>query len=82
VDKPTALGCGSYDDVVRALEMALTPGPYILGGLCSAVDVYLGSQVMFGLRTKSLEPRPIFLSYVALLAQRPAYKRCNDKAIS
>ena len=79
VDKPTALGYGSYDDVLHALEMALATGPYILGERFSAVDVYLGSQVGFGLRTKSLEPRPIFLSYVALLAQRPAFKRCNEQ---
>jgi glutathione S-transferase len=80
VDKPTALGYGNYDDVVRALEMALTPGPYILGERFSAVDVYLGSQVGFGLMTKSLEPRPIFQRYVALLGQRPAYKRYNEQS--
>jgi hypothetical protein len=29
--------------------------------------------------TKSLEPRPIFQSYVARLSQRPAYKRYNEQ---
>ena len=66
-------------DVVRALELALTPGPYILGSRFSAVDVYLGSQLAFGLMTKSLDPRPIFQSYVGLLSQRPAYKRFNEQ---
>jgi glutathione S-transferase len=74
-DKPTALGYGNYDDMVHAVETALTPGPYILGDRFSAVDVYVGSQLGFGLMTKSLEPRPIFQRYVELLAQRPASKR-------
>jgi hypothetical protein len=29
---------------------------------------------------KSVEPRPIFQSYVGLLSQRPAYKRFNDQS--
>jgi glutathione S-transferase len=77
VDRPTALGYGNYDDVVHAVEKALTPGPYILGDRFSAVDVYVGSQLGFGLMMKSLEPRPIFQKYVGLLSQRPAYKRFN-----
>jgi glutathione S-transferase len=79
VDRPAALGYGNYDDVLRALELALTPGPYILGNRFSAVDVYVGSQLGFGLMTKTLEPRPIFQSYVGLLTQRPAYKRFNEQ---
>jgi glutathione S-transferase len=80
VDRPAALGYGNYDDVVHALETALTPGPYILGARFSAVDVYVGSQLAFGMMMKSLEPLPIFQSYVGALAQRPAYKRFNEQS--
>jgi glutathione S-transferase len=80
VDRPTALGYGSYDDVVRAMEIALTPGPYILGERFSAVDVYLGSQLGFGMMMKSWEPRPIFQNYLGLLAQRPAYQRFSQQS--
>ena len=80
VDRPAALGYGKYDDVVHALETALAPGPYILGARFSAVDVYVGSQLAFGMMTKSLEPLPIFQSYVGALAQRPAYKRFNEQS--
>lgn len=80
VDRPTALGYGNYDDVVHAVEKALTPGPYILGNRFSAADVYLGSQLGFGMMVKSLEPRPTFQSYVGLLSQRPAYKRFNEQS--
>ncbi len=79
-DKPMALGYGCYDDVVNTVEKALQPGPYILGDRFSAVDVYIGSQLGFGMMTKSLEPRPVFQSYLALLAQRPAYQRFNEQS--
>jgi glutathione S-transferase len=79
-DRPTALGYGNYDDVLNAVEKALTPGPYILGGQFSAVDVYIASQLGFGLMTKSLEPRPIFQSYVDLAARRPAYQRFTEQS--
>jgi glutathione S-transferase len=74
-DRPTALGYGNYDDVLNAIEKALTPGPYILGDHFSAVDVYIASQLGFGLMMKSLDPRPIFQSYVGRMSQRPAYQR-------
>jgi glutathione S-transferase len=79
-DNPTALGYGNYDDVVNVIDQALTPGPYILGNRFSAVDVYIGSQLGFGMMVKCLEPRPIFQSYLALLSQRPAYKRFNEQS--
>jgi glutathione S-transferase len=78
-EKPTAVGYGNYDDMVHAVDKALTPGPYILGERFSAVDVYVGSQLGFGMMTKSLEPRPLFQSYVARLAERPAYQRFTEQ---
>jgi glutathione S-transferase len=45
-----------------------------------AVDVYVGSQLGFGMMTKSLDPRPMFQSYVGLISQRPAYKRFNEQS--
>jgi glutathione S-transferase len=78
-DKPMALGYGTYDDVVRAVELALTPGPYILGNRFSAADVCVASQLGFAMMTKSLEPRPIFQNYVGQIAQRPAYKRFSEQ---
>src|SRR5277367_4122933 len=79
-DRPTALGYGNYDDVLNTVEKALAPGPYILGNYFSAVDVYIASQLGFGLMTKSLEPRPIFQGYVGLVSQRPAYQRFNAQS--
>jgi glutathione S-transferase len=74
-ERTSALGYGRYEDTIDTLEKAITPGPYILGERFSAADVYIGSQIGFGMMTKTLEPRPSFQSYVGRLSQRPAYKR-------
>jgi glutathione S-transferase len=70
-----ALGYGSYEDAVATLEKAITPGPYVLGARFSAADVYIGSQIGFGMMVKALEPRPAFQEYAQRLQQRPAYQR-------
>jgi glutathione S-transferase len=75
VERQSALGYGSYEDTLNALETALTPGPFILGERFSAADVYVGAQVQWGMMVKGLEPRPKFLQYVERIAARPALQR-------
>jgi len=79
--RPTANGYGCYEDTVSTLEKALTPGPYILGDRFSAADVYIGSQIRFGMiMMKTLDPKPVFEAYIARLAERPAFKRVTEQA--
>ena len=75
VERKGARGYGSYGDTLNALEAAITPGPYILGDRFSAADVYVGSQIQWGMMVKSLEPRPKFQQYAERLAARPAMQR-------
>jgi glutathione S-transferase len=77
--RPSALGYGTYEDVMNGIENAITPGPYILGDYFSAADVYFASQIGWGLMIKSIEPRPAFAEYVARLGKRPAYVRFAEK---
>jgi glutathione S-transferase len=79
VSRPSALSYGSYEDAVATLEAALRPGPFLLGQHFTAADVYVGSQVGFGLMVKALEPRPVFQAYLARVQERPAYKRFMEK---
>lgn len=74
-ERPGTLGYGCYQDVVSALERAIAPGPFILGERFSAVDVYIGSQIHWGMMVKALEPREAFQKYTARCAARPAFKR-------
>jgi glutathione S-transferase len=76
-ERPGTIGYGSYDDVLMAVEKAIAPGPWVLGQRFSAADVYLGSQIGWGMFTKSLEPRPAFQQYFERCSQRPAHKRAN-----
>ncbi len=73
--RPMALGYGSYDATLNALEKAVSPGPFVLGERFSAVDVYLASQIGWGMGTKALEARPAFERYSARCTDRPAFKR-------
>jgi glutathione S-transferase len=79
-ERTAALGYGTHENMTNALEKALTPGPWILGEKFSAVDIYIGSQINFGLMTKALDPRPGFTAYAARIAQRPAFKRFMEQA--
>lgn len=75
IDRPSAIGYGTYEDTVNVLEKVIAPGPYVLGDQFSAADVFLGSLIGWGLMIKSLEPRPSFVAYQERLAQRDAFKR-------
>jgi glutathione S-transferase len=76
-DRPSTIGYGTYADTIAALERAITPGPWILGSKFSAADVYVGSQIGWGMFTKAIEPRPSFQAYLARCAERPAYRKAN-----
>jgi glutathione S-transferase len=71
-DRPSMVGYGTYEDTLNVLEQALREGPYLLGESFSAADVYVGSQIAWGLMTKGIEPRQTFLEYVERCRQRPA----------
>jgi glutathione S-transferase len=70
-------GYGSYEQMLDALEYAVTEKDYIAGDAFSAADVYAGSQIDWGLMFKSIESRPAFEAYAAKLRERPAYKKAK-----
>lgn len=75
--KSGSVGFGSYDVTINALEQALTPGPYICGEQFTAADVYVGSQLGWGMMFGTLEKRPLFEAYVGRLYARPAAQQAN-----
>ena len=72
------LGYGSYEATMAAVEQAVSQADYIAGDSFTAADVYVGSQIGFGLRFGSLEKRPAFLSYWERISSRPASVRANE----
>jgi glutathione S-transferase len=78
--RASARGYGTFEDVMNGIEKAISPGPFVLGDRFSAADVYLGSQIGWGLMTKSIEARPSFVEYNARLTKRPAFARFLEKS--
>ncbi|MGM0769153.1 MAG: glutathione S-transferase family protein [Pseudomonadota bacterium] len=77
-DNVQAVGCGRLEDVVTALEQALSKGPYICGEQFTAADVVVSSYLWWEMMQTHLEPRPVFQDYVARTEARPAAKRANE----
>ena len=72
------MGYGSYAEVMRALEGAVSQSDYLLGDTFSAADVYLGSHLGFGMQFGTIEKRPAFEAYWARLSARPAAVRARE----
>jgi glutathione S-transferase len=69
------LGYGSLRAVIDTLAQAVAGQRYIAGDRFSAADVYIGSQIGWGMRFGSVEKRPEFETYWAGLRDRPAQRR-------
>ncbi len=73
-----SVGYGSYEKVIDVLEAAVSDQQYIAGNEFSAADVYVGSQIGFGLQFGSIEKRPAFEKYWERLSLREAYIRTQE----
>lgn len=70
-------GYGNYDLAVDVLEKAVSTHPYIAGERFTAADVYIGSQVGWGLAFGTLPKRAAFEDYLGRLTSREAYIRAK-----
>ena len=77
-DKAAMAGYGTFDDAMNGLELAVKDGPYICGDQFTAADVYVGSQIGWGMMFGTLPKRPAFEDYFGRLQQRPAARRANQ----
>jgi glutathione S-transferase len=77
-DKAGQAGYGTFEDVVSTLETALGRGPYICGDQFTAADVYVGSQIGWGMMFGTLPKRPAFEEYFGRIAARPAGVRARE----
>ena len=71
------VGYGSHAAVLDALSHALRGKAYFAGDRFTAVDVYAGSQIGWGMRFGGIEKRPEFEEYWARITAREAYARAN-----
>lgn len=71
-------GYGSLDDVLNTLEQAVAGEAWICGDQFTAADVYVGSQIDWGLSFGTVPERPAFTAYAERLRARPAYQRQKE----
>ena len=76
-DRRGMAGYGCYEDVIDTLETAIKGKTYIAGDRFSAADIYVGSQLGWGMQFGTIEKRPAFESYWSGLAARPAAVRAR-----
>ena len=77
VDEPQKqgmVGFGSYERAIDAFEGMLEDRDFVCGKRFTMADVYVGSQIDWGLSFKSLPSRPAFEAYAERLRGREAYK--------
>ena len=84
-EKESMVGYGNFKSVMDALEQAVAREGYVAGDEFTAADVYVGSQIGWGLQFKSIENRPGFEAYWSRVSDRDAYRRAtaiDDQAIA
>jgi glutathione S-transferase len=77
-ERAGTLGYGSLEAVLNALEGAVSRGDYLAGDRFSAADLYIGSQLGWGMQFGTIEKRPAFERYVGRLNNRPAALRARE----
>jgi glutathione S-transferase len=73
-----SIGYGTFERVMNTLDETLSRVEYLAGDHFTAADLYVGSQIGFGLAFKTIEPRPSFLRYWERLSARPAAVRARE----
>jgi glutathione S-transferase len=77
-DKQMMAGFGSLDATMHALDQWLEGHDYVCGARFTAADVYVGSQILWGLQFGSVPSLPSFERYADRLKNRPAYLRGKE----
>jgi glutathione S-transferase len=77
-EREAAIGYGTFERVMNTLEHAVSHSTYLVGDSFTAADVYVGSQIGFGLMFNSIEKRPAFERYWDRIKARPAYVRAGQ----
>ena len=75
--KQGMLGFGSYNQAMDTFETLMADRDYVCGDRFTMADVYVGSQVDWGLQFGTIPKRPVFEAYAQRLRERSAYKEAK-----
>ena len=76
------VGYDQLETVLDVLEGAVQEAPYLAGNDFTAVDVYAGSQIGWGLQFGTIEKRKSFEDYWARISSREAKQRADEIDLS
>lgn len=68
------VGFGSFERTLSTLEGHFTDNAFVCGDRFTMADVYVGSQIDWGLTFGSIPPEPAFVAYAERLQARESYK--------
>ena len=77
-ERERMIGYGNAGLAFKTIEDAVARGPYLVGDSFTAADVYVGSQLGFGMMFGMIEKRPAFEAYWQRVSSRPACRRANE----
>lgn len=77
-DKAASSGYGSFELARDTLIKAVSASPYIAGNRFTAADVYVGSQVGWGLQFGTIPASPELEAYRDRVYVRPAYQKAME----
>lgn len=76
-EQERSAGYGNYDRVMDVLDKKFQSDDYVCGNHFTMADVYVGSQVDWGLQFQSLPERDSFKAYAERLRGRDAYNEAK-----
>jgi glutathione S-transferase len=77
-ERERMIGYGNIGQVLKTIEDAVSRDLYLAGDSFTAADLYVGSQIGFGLMFGTIEKRPAFEQYWQRLSSRPACVRAKE----
>lgn len=77
-EKRAMVGYASLAETIDALETAVAGREFVAGDRFSAADIYVGSQIGWGMVFGTIDKRPAFEAYHAGLYSRPAAIRARE----
>jgi len=77
--KPSQVGWGDHDSMLRAIDAALDGRDFLLGDMFSIADVIFGGTLRYMTRFKMLDAKPAYTAYIERLERRPALQRADAR---
>ena len=74
-DQRQMVGYGSYDAMLDMLEHGVGAGGYLAWDRFTAADLFIGANLSWGMYFGTIEKRPAFEAYSAMVQDRDAFRR-------